>query len=479
MHPSAVWTALRNALICLLAALGVHAAQVFTIDPTRSSLTISGSVVGSELTEQGPGSLTTSISGAVRLAADGVSIQFPGDSRLVAMTNGSWQPLADGSKGSAPASFGGRIDIGLAAGDAALRDIQLDLSSASLPLDSGKFDASRLVFAFVPGAKGSFAYDVTGLVTRHGVLPLEGAATNAPTTLATLTTSASGQVLTIPINATFRSTLLTPDDTVLTLRGQLVAVLDTIPPSGQTFDLATDFSVDTNPTGVWRYGYATRRGGDFVLYSDRSASSVTRPIWRYDILLGCPALFINLTDATLDNGTQQLGPRMAGSHPGPNGEYSIFRFSAPSAGEYQLKASFEGADVVGTTTDAHVLLNDVPIFTGSVYGFGAASRVAFGTNLVLRVGDRVDFAVGHGDNGFYYDSTGVAASLVRTGSAGPTQLPVLGSFSVNAGSSPVHTTSPWRFQVTYPAEARDLRLRIQSTLTPADEGSWTDLPGDS
>ncbi len=206
---------------------------------------------------------------------------------------------------------------------------------------------------------------------------------------------------------------------------------------------------------------------------------MTRAIWRYDIFLGCPALYINLTDSTLDNGTQQLAPRMAGSHPGPNGEYSVFRFSAPSTGGYQLKASFEGADVVGTTTDAHVLLNDVPIFTGSVYGFGAASRVAFGTNLVLRVGDRVDFAVGHGDNGFYYDSTGVAASLVRTGTSGPTQLPVLGSFSVNAGSSPVRTTNPWRFQVTYPAEARDLRIRIQSTLTPADEGSWTDLPGDS
>ena len=74
MNPSTAWTALRTTFFCLLAAMGVHAAQVFTIDPTRSSLTISGSVVGSELTEQGPGSLTTSIIGAVRLAADGVSI---------------------------------------------------------------------------------------------------------------------------------------------------------------------------------------------------------------------------------------------------------------------------------------------------------------------------------------------------------------------------------------------------------------------
>lgn len=103
--------------------MGAHAAQVFTI---------SGTVLGSELTAQGPGSLTTSLLGTVRLAADGGAIQCPGDSRIVATTNGSWQPLSDGSKGSAPASFLGRIDTGLPAGDSALRDVQLDLSSASL-----------------------------------------------------------------------------------------------------------------------------------------------------------------------------------------------------------------------------------------------------------------------------------------------------------------------------------------------------------
>jgi hypothetical protein len=478
MNSSNAWTVLRTALLCFFAAMGAHAAQVFTIDPTRSSLAISGNVLGSELTIQGPASLTTSLLGTVRLAADGGLIEFPGDSRIVAATNGNWQPLVDGSNGSAPASFGGRIDIGLAAGNAALRDIQLDLSSGSLPLDNGRFDASRLVFAFVTGAKGSFAYDVTGLVTQHGVLPLTGSATNAPTTSATLAVSAKGQVLTIPVNATFRSTLLTPDDTVLTLQGQLVAVTETVPPQGSTFDLASDLSVDANPTGPWGYGYATRLGGELLLYLDRSASSDTRVIWRTDIALGCPAIFINLTDAPRDDGTQQLGPRMAGAHPGPNGEYSVFRFNVPSAGEYQLKASFEGADVVGTTTDAHVMLNDVPVFTGAVNGFGASSRVAFGTNLVLRAGDRVDFAVGYGGNSFFYDSTGVSATLVRIGTSGPTQLPVLGSFSVKAGSSPLRTTNPWRFQVTYPAEARDLRVRIQSTLTPTDEGSWTDLLGD-
>jgi len=479
MRLSKIRFSLPATLLCILAPMWAQAVQVFTIDATRSSLTISGNVVGSDLTAQGPGSLTTAMAGTVQVATSEGVIRFPGDSRIAASTNGVWQPLADGSKGSAPASFGGKVDFGLAAGNAAVRDVQLDLSSDSLPLSSGNFDASRLVFVFAPSAKGSFAYDVTGLVAQHGAVLLEGSATNASTALATLTASGTSQVLTIPINATFRSKLLSPDDTVLTLQGQLVAVLDTpAPPQGQRFDVAADFSMDANPNGVWRQGYATRRGGELVLYIDRSASSGARGIWRNDIALGCPANFINLTAETFNEGTQQLGPRMAGSHPGPNGEYSVYRFSAPAAGEYQRKASFEGAAVVGTTTDVNVLLNDVPVFTGAVNGFGASSRVSFGTNMVLRVGDRVDFAVGNGDNGFFFDSTGVEASLVRTGGAEPTQLPVLGSFSVNAGSAPVRTTNPWRFQVTYPTEARDLRLRIQSTLTPANEVSWTDLPGE-
>ncbi len=111
MNSSNAWTVLHTVLLSFLAVMGAHASQVFSIDPTRSFLAISGNVLGSELTSQGPGSLTTSLLGAVRFAADGGSIRFPGDSRIVAATNGSWQPLVDGSKGSAPASFGVRIDI--------------------------------------------------------------------------------------------------------------------------------------------------------------------------------------------------------------------------------------------------------------------------------------------------------------------------------------------------------------------------------
>jgi hypothetical protein len=45
-------------------------------------------------------------------------------------------------------------------------------------------------------------------------------------------------------------------------------------------------------------------------------------------------------------------------HPGPDGEYSIVRWTAPISGPVSLIALFTGLDDVGgTTTDVPVLLN--------------------------------------------------------------------------------------------------------------------------
>jgi hypothetical protein len=98
-------------------------------------------------------------------------------------------------------------------------------------------------------------------------------------------------------------------------------------------------------------------------------------------------------------------------HPGPNGEYSLVRFTAPYASAFQLVTSFTGIDFVGpTTTDVHVLLNSAPIFNGAVAGFGTGP--SFTTSLTLAKGDTVDFAVGFGTDGTYnFDSTGIAATL--------------------------------------------------------------------
>ena len=95
----------------------------------------------------------------------------------------------------------------------------------------------------------------------------------------------------------------------------------------------------------------------------------------------------------------------------------MIRFAAPAAGSYAVNVAFFGADFVGpTTTDVHVLVDGNSVFDGIVNGFGPGSGPIFSTNLNLKAGDTIDFAVGIGPNGNYLnDLTGLAATAYAGG----------------------------------------------------------------
>jgi hypothetical protein len=179
---------------------------------------------------------------------------------------------------------------------------------------------------------------------------------------------------------------------------------------GVTYDVAADFSTISNPNGVWSYGYALTLGGSFNLYN-QAGSILGIDYWS---LSGdVPDVAHNSTPNPVSLGTPLFAPYQAALHPGVNGEYSIFRFTAPVAGSYLLQTSFSGIDTNGTTTDVHVLTNDAVIFSGSVNGFGPGTGPSFVTNLVLQANDRVDFEVGYGSDGnFFDDATGIQATLI-------------------------------------------------------------------
>jgi hypothetical protein len=158
-----------------------------------------------------------------------------------------------------------------------------------------------------------------------------------------------------------------------------------------TFDAFTDFSTASNPNGAWTYGFETTLGGALTLYDQPSGTTV----WRHSVVqsLGAPADFITSTTA--------------GFHPGQADQFSVFRFTAPSAGAYSLSSSFSPLD--STTTDVHVLLNGVGIFSGIV---DASHSPTFTTLLTLGAGSTIDFAVGFGENNnFFSDSTALTATL--------------------------------------------------------------------
>lgn len=181
---------------------------------------------------------------------------------------------------------------------------------------------------------------------------------------------------------------------------------------GATYDVAADFSTNSNPNGVWSYGYALTLGGSFILY-DQVGSNSGIDYWAHNISGGVPDAAHNSTSNSVPLGTPVFAPYQAAFHPGPDDEYSIFRFTAPVAGSYQLQTTFSGVDTSGTTTDVHVFTNDSLIFSGSVNGFGPGTGPSFATNLVLQANDRVDFEVGYGSDGnFLNDATGIQATLI-------------------------------------------------------------------
>ena len=173
------------------------------------------------------------------------------------------------------------------------------------------------------------------------------------------------------------------------------------------FDAAADFSLASNPNGVWSYGYSSVLGASPTTYtfattvSDIASWSNGNGIWAP------PWVGRNDTDQVVTFSSITLQPYQMAFHPGSSGEYSVIRFTAPSAGVYALVSSFIGVD--GTTTDVHVLHNGTSLFSGSINGYGDSD--SYSTNVVLATGDAIDFAVGYLTGGYSNDSTGISATL--------------------------------------------------------------------
>src|ERR1035437_2944922 len=140
-------------LFTLMLGVSPVAADVLTVDPNQSSLTITGSVAGTSFVQQGAGSLTTKYGGTIQATQTAGTIQFTGLSLITAQTHGSWQPLAGGGAGSAPANsgatelYGGFITV-----IAAFRSLEFDVTSPAIAVTSGQFDPSSLTFLFPSNA---------------------------------------------------------------------------------------------------------------------------------------------------------------------------------------------------------------------------------------------------------------------------------------------------------------------------------------
>lgn len=211
----------------------------------------------------------------------------------------------------------------------------------------------------------------------------------------------------------------------------IVLVLASAPAAvraGPVFDAANDFSLASNPNGVWSYGFENTLGGSLQLFdvatmNARGATGLDA--WTSSHTGDTPTVMHNGTNAPLTfGGTVTVPADGLLFHPGPNGQFAIIRWTAPSAGNYDLDVSFRGDDFVGpTTTDVHVLDNGVSLFASGVTAYGPGP--SFSSVVSVAAGDKIDFAVGVGTDGSYlFDSTGIEAiiSPAISGVPGPASL---------------------------------------------------------
>jgi hypothetical protein len=105
--------------------------------------------------------------------------------------------------------------------------------------------------------------------------------------------------------------------------------------------------------------------------------------------------------------------------------------------------------------------------------FNGGDTPGYTNTITITAGSVVDFLMGpNGD--FNYDGSKFNATIQLLSVA---DLPAVNSVSLSAGSAPIRSSNPWTLTATYSSAVAGLKLRVQSTLTPDDSGSWTDLPG--
>jgi len=158
------------------------------------------------------------------------------------------------------------------------------------------------------------------------------------------------------------------------------------------YDNANDFSIVSNPNGVWSYGYSLDLGVDFQTFT-ASASYGGLQGWYTqapaDTFL--PAVYRNATTNLFSAAGVTVAGLEAGFLPGRS-SLAIYRFTAPDAGSYSVEASFFRHASNASAVNVYVLKNGATqLFSASL---PLAQSFEFWTDSVtLAAGGTLDFAV--------------------------------------------------------------------------------------
>lgn len=206
--------ALAVSFMELLESRTFFTVTTFTIDPTLSTIRLSGKVADVfDIDEQHSGSLIQNYQGSIVADVQDSLLSFPGGSSVIAQATKNYDP------GTGPANYGMKGETGglfsIKLGEAAIRNFAFDLKSTDLALsDAGAFGANGLD---VLTTGGTLQYDLR--VGGDGESDLDDKdADNAAAGNATLRGDGDNRTLTVPIDFSFDA-----GSTNLRFRGTIVA----------------------------------------------------------------------------------------------------------------------------------------------------------------------------------------------------------------------------------------------------------------
>jgi hypothetical protein len=181
------------------------------------------------------------------------------------------------------------------------------------------------------------------------------------------------------------------------------------------YDAAGDFSLSSNPNGVWSYGWSTNLGSAFQLDTTNTTAWASGPLSGW--LDGrtsdfYPLVLHNGTTGVVTSGSTVYQPGQLAEHPGANDQYCIVRWTAPYSGTFSIAATFTGLSAIGDSVDVHILHTGSSIFNSGVYG--SPSPASYSGALSVNLGDTIDFAVGFGTDGNYGEDTTALSAMINS-----------------------------------------------------------------
>jgi len=228
------------------------------------------------------------------------------------------------------------------------------------------------------------------------------------------------------------------------------------------FDLSRDFSLTTNPKGVWSYGSKSNLDGALSLFTYHQVAGVFDN-WhtpgQASVITRNSSDMVSITEGgefVAPPGDVVLVPGAAGA---PD-NFSVARFTVPSDGEYLVDSAVQTFFVGPHSgdTDYHVVRDGVELFGEFIAAsnLGVTNRSGYTNTLTLATGEVLDFLSGRGADGDP-ERSGIHLSLritmVSTNLAAPALLnqPVGGTINehsnfaftvIASGSSPL--SYQWR-----------------------------------